>query len=288
MDVLFSELEKHLQTINYELIFVDDFSKDDSWNKLNELKTRYQSSVKLILLNKNYGQHIALMCGFHFAKGDYIITMDGDMQHPPSEIKHLIEKQQQTQAEVVYGYYEEKKHSAVRNTLSYFARKSAVIAASYSGKGSSFRLITKEISQKIVENHNNEFLFIDEVLNWYTTSFAYATVKHNERTKDNSSYSFIKLLRLYFNIVTNYYASPLKLITWLGLFFSFITFALGARFLIRKFFYGVPIGFTAIIVSILFSTSIILLVLGIIGQYIFKIFTQHQNKPVFQIKSVVE
>ena len=99
----------------FEIIFVYDCGKDNSWEVLLGIKKKFPETVKLIRLSRNFGQHNALICGFEYAKGDFIITMDEDLQHAPEDIQILIEKQQEKDYDVVYGKYETRKHSGFRN-----------------------------------------------------------------------------------------------------------------------------------------------------------------------------
>ena len=213
--------------------------------------------------------------------------MDDDLQHPPEEIPKLIEKYNETNADIVYGVYETKHHGAMRNAGSYLVRKSSKHTSNTIGDGSSFRLIKKDIISKIRENHQQNFLFIDEIIQWYTSNIQTVLVIHSPRKHGKSNYSFLKLINLYFDILINYSASPLKLMTYSGLLFSLITFCIGVRFIFRKIAYNVPLGYTSTIVSILFTASIILLCLGIIGQYIYKLYQFQQQKPPFSIQKVI-
>jgi glycosyltransferase involved in cell wall biosynthesis len=287
LNELFSRIDATLKTIEYELILIDDGSKDNSWKILEELKKNNPQKITAVKLARNFGQHNAILCGLNYCKGNAIITMDDDLQHPPEEILKLIEKYNETNADVIYGIYETKHHSAMRNAGSYLVRKSSKTTSNTIGEGSSFRLIKKEIISKIKENHQQNFLFIDEIIQWYTANIFTVIVIHSPRKHGKSNYSFLKLINLYFDILINYSASPLKLMTYSGLLFSLITFCIGIRFIFRKIAYNVPLGYTSTIVSILFTASIILLCLGIIGQYIYKLYQFQQQKPPFSIQKVI-
>ena len=214
--------------------------------------------------------------------------MDDDLQHPPEEIIKLIDKQKEEHSDLVYGVYKSKQHSFLRNSGTFFVKKTATIFKGYSGMGSSFRMIKKSIIDKIISNNTQSSFYLDEVFHWYTSSFSYVEVEHHPRKQGTSGYTIFKLIGLYFKIVVNYSASPLKLMTWFGLTFSFISFLLGVRFIFRKLVYHVPLGYTSIIVTILFSASIIMFCLGIIGQYLYKIYQAQQNKPSYSISEILK
>ena len=287
LNELFSRIDNALNATKYELILVDDGSKDNGWKVIEELKKNNPKKITAIKLSRNFGQHNAILCGLNYCKSNVVVTMDDDLQHPPEEIPKLLEKYNETDADVVYGIYEIKHHGAMRNAGSYFVRKSSIKAANTIGAGSSFRLIKREIISKIRENHQQNFLFIDEIIQWYTSNISTVTVNHAPRKHGKSTYSFLKLTTLYFDILINYTAGPLKLMTYSGLFFSLITFFIGVRFIFRKIAYNVPLGYTSTIVSILFTASIILLCLGIIGQYIYKLYQFQHHKPPFSIHKII-
>lgn len=272
---------------SYEIILIDDGSADNSWEILKQLKEK-NTHISIIQLSRNFGQHSALFCGFNFCSGEYIVTIDDDLQHPPEEILKLIAEQEKSGADVTYGIYRIKQHSMFRNSGSYMIRKSSKLVAGYSGMGSSFRLIRRDIIQKIVEGHKQNFFYLDEVFYWYTSSFSYAEVEHQPRKHGRSGYNLIKLFSLYFNIVVNYSAVPLKIMTRLGLLFSLISFVLCVWFFYRKLVHHVPLGYTSIIVTILFSASIIMFCLGIIGQYLYKMYQSQQNRPPYSIREIVK
>jgi len=268
---------------SYEIILVDDGSTDGSWKTLKEIQKHSPANIRIVRLSKNFGQHNAITCGFSIAKGEYVITMDDDLQHPPEEIPKLIAKQTETDSDVVYGIPKTRRHSFLRIAGGYFTRRSSNMVKG-NPEGSSFRLIRKVIVEQIGSHQNNAMIFIDEILGWYTSSVATVDVEHHARKNGKSGYSTLGLVRLYFDIVINHSAIPLKLMTWVGFISSVITLFLGIVFIIRKFMMKVPVGFTAQIVAILFSASILMMCMGIVGQYLYKLFLLQNRKPNFSIR----
>jgi len=269
----------------FEMILVDDGSVDGSWKQLLVLKQQYKDSLKIIRLSKNFGQHNALTCGFGFAEGNYIITMDDDLQHPPEEIPKLIHKKTETNAELIYGIPRDRQHSRFRIAGSYFVKKSSNYVQGNS-EGSSFRLMNKELVTHVINHQNRSMIYIDEIASWYTANIATVEVEHHARKSGKSGYSTARLVRLYLDILVNHSAVPLKLMTWIGLGGSLISFMMGVIFIMRKFIHNVPIGFTAIIVAVLFSASILMMCMGIIGQYLYKLFLLQNRKPQFAIREI--
>lgn len=285
---LATRIESILSDKSYEIIFIDDGSTDASWQQIESLKQTTPDKIRGIKLSKNYGQHNALMCGFSHCKGQLVITMDDDLQHPPEEIPKLLTRQNTLQSDVVYGISASKKKSSVRKAGSYFVRRSSkYFADNPNGEGSSFRLLTQEMVHKIVNGHRGGYIFVDEVLLWYTSQISFVQVEQHQSKKERSSYSIFTLIRLYLDIFINYSVYPLKFMIYGGMLFSTISFLMGIRFIIRKIVLEVPIGFTAIIVSVLFTGSIIMFGLGIIGKYLFNIYQQQNGKPLYSIQKVI-
>ncbi len=285
---LFCELESVFRELNlsFEVIFIDDNSQDDSWQVLRELKNDYPNVIKVVRLARNFGQHNATLCGFSFADGERVITIDDDLQNPPSEIKKIHEVAEQTQADVVYGVYKTKNHSLLRNIGSRSLKHSARFIHHSTGNGSSFRLISRDLMLKVL-NHIHHFIFLDEIFQWYTNDIVFIEVEHRTRKYSKSGYSSRKLFRLMGNILFQYTTLPLKILVYGGLTGSLITFALVVYFLVLKLYFDVPLGYTSLIVSILFSTSIILFSLGIIGDYLRRIYLVQNKKPPYSIKKVL-
>jgi polyisoprenyl-phosphate glycosyltransferase len=287
LEELFSRLTAVMDSTGkgYELIFVDDGSRDRSWEVVKRLKEEKPNVLTAIRLAKNFGQHSATFCGFNFAKGNFIVTIDDDLQCPPEEIPKLVKVMQENDAELVYGIYNKKKQSLIRNLGSESFRKSASIVGS-SKDGSSFRLISKNIIEKILIHHQN-FVFIDEILHWYTDYIALVAVEHYKRKHKRSGYSNRKIWSLFANILFYYTTAPLKLMVYGGLISSVFFFILSIFFVLKKILLNVPLGYTSLIVAILFSTSLILLCLGVIGEYLSRIYMVQNKKPLYSVKKVL-
>ncbi|MFT6982581.1 MAG: undecaprenyl-phosphate 4-deoxy-4-formamido-L-arabinose transferase [Crocinitomicaceae bacterium] len=273
---------------SYELILVDDGSRDGSWKELKKVKEVGGNTVTAVRLEKNVGQHNAILCGFGLSRGNVIITMDDDLQHPPEEIAKLLSQYEESQPDVVYGIYKVKEHGRMRSAGSFIVQKSSKYFADYKGGvGSSFRLFNREIVDKI-KGHPQSFVFIDEIIHWYTGDIDTVEVEHHPRKEGKSSYTLFKLTRLYFNILINYTAWPLKFMIYGGMLASLFSFFIGVFYIVKKVFYNVDVeGFTALIVAITFSSSLILMSLGIIGQYLYKIYQQQNGKPPYSINKVL-
>lgn len=211
LNTVFKELGK-----TFEVIFVEDGGKDNGWNIIKKLKHEFPELIVAIKLNKNFGQHNATMCGFTFAKGNMIITIDDDLQNPPEEIEKLILKYQEDNSDITYGIYSKKQHGFTRNVMSKTVKKSSKVFMKGSGKGSSFRMIHSSIIKKILD-HNISFIFIDEVMQWYTDKISFVEVEHKKRLHNTSGYSSRKLFNLASDLIYYYTNIPLKLMVYGGL-----------------------------------------------------------------------
>jgi glycosyltransferase involved in cell wall biosynthesis len=268
---------------SYQLILVDDGSKDKSWSLIEKLNLIYPQLTG-IRLTKNYGQHSALLSGFTFSKGELVLTLDDDLQHPPEEIPKLLTDFEKTNADVVYGVPKDKKHSMIRNAGS----RAATVTSQYGDhQGSSFRLIKKEFIQKIVANHQFNYFYLDALLSWYTPNFSAVEVEHHERKKGKSGYNMIKLLRMHFKTIMNYSTLPLRMLMYTALIVFFISVFAGIVFIYKKVMHEAPMGYTSLIVAILFSSSLIILGLGFIGLYVHKLYEFNLQKPVYFIHQVL-
>ena len=268
---------------DFEIIFVDDFSQDNSWNVLLNLKNENPKGIKLFRLGKNFGQHNATICGFHQAKGKFVITMDDDLQQAPEDIPVLIGKMHATGANIVYGIANEN-HPLYRKVGSSAYKKSAKHLHGSFGNGSSFRLVEHSLIEK-VKQHEQQFNFIDEILHWYTNFIECVKVSHAPRKFGKSAYSPQKLWSLANNNTLNYSNWPLKLMMYAGGLFSFIFTLTGIYFILKKVVFDVSVpGFTALIVSICFSASLMLLCFGILGYYLKNILTRLNQQPAYFIK----
>ena len=271
----------------FEIILVNDNSTDGSWNVIKDLKKDPAFNITGIRLRKNFGQHKALLCGFQWAKGERIVTIDDDLQFSPEDICVLAEEADKNGADLVYGYYKsERQHSTIRKTGSAFVSFIFEKFGNTSGQGSSYKLIHHSVIDKI-KDYNHSFTFLDEILSWHTTSIGYAEVNHTARREGQSGYSVFKLVLLTFNLIFGYTTIPLRFMTWFGFTSFWVCLCFVFYFLYLKMTTGAELGFTALIVSIFMSTGLILFSLGIIGEYLNRLFALQHKKPSYLIGEVL-
>lgn len=272
---------------SFEIIYVDDYSTDNSWEILKKIKSAGTSPVRIIRLSKNFGQHAATMCGFKYSSGEKVITIDDDLAVHPEEISKLIAASKKEDADLIYGVYPQKGKSLLRILLTKYYKLISKIEGKQKGKGSSFRMIKQSLVRKIVNNHAH-FIFIDELCIWYTQKIAFLEVNANPDPVIKKRYKMGELFRMSSTVIMFSSMYPLKLMTNAGLLLAFINFVIGGIFLFKKIFLKIHVaGFTSLIVSILFSTGLILLGLGIITQYLLQAMKSINNSPAYNEDEVI-
>lgn len=274
--------------ISYELIIIDDFSTDATWEKIKKIKGESQVAVTGIRLSKNFGQHKATMCGFSKSEGDFVITMDDDLESDPEAIHLLIKEQERSNADLVYAHYTNLKRGPIRLILfTVFRFFAKLIEGKKRVHGSSFRLLKATLAKKVIKNANS-FSFIDELFLWNTERVEFVNVKHCVGLRGKSNYTLRGLVNTSTELVLFSSDFPLRFIKYLGMTFAGVNFLIGSFYIVRKIIGKVDEpGFAALIVSILFSTGIILLAIGIIGEYLNKVFKSVQNMPLYSIDEEV-
>ena len=276
---------KNLVGNRYELIFVNDGSKDGSWYILKSLAEK-DSSVIAVNLTRNFGQHNALMCGFSKASGKYVVTLDDDLQNPPEEIKKLYGKVMEG-FEVVYGIFDIKQHSIFKNIgselVQYIYRKTFNLNIQIT----SFRILSLSVIHYIL-SYDRSFTFLDGLIAWFTTNIGNVTVEHRKRFIGNSGYSLRNLATLALNMLTNFSIVPLQIASMIGFLFSIFGFLFGSYFILKKIIFGIPVsGFTTIIVSIAIFSGVQLLTVGLLGEYIGRIHINISKRPQYAVSETI-
>jgi len=287
---LVGRLEMTFESMNdrYELILVNDGSRDKSWNVICNLAETHKW-VHGIDLMRNYGQHNALLCGIRNARFDIIVTMDDDLQHPPEEIPKLLNKLNEGY-DVVYGTPDYEQHGILRDIASQLTKIAlkTTMGAETARMTSAFRVFRKDI-RKAFESYQSPFVSIDVLLTWGTTAFASVIVKHHPRNKGKSNYTFAKLVAHAFSMMTGLSTLPLHIASMLGFFVTLFGLIVLTYVILNFLTHGgiVPgFSFLASIITIFAGTQLI--VLGIFGEYLARIHFRTMDRPCFIINEVVD
>jgi glycosyltransferase involved in cell wall biosynthesis len=269
---------------SFELLLIDDCSADDGWRVIGELRTQHPF-IRAWRLTRNFGQHNALMCGFQRCRGEFVVTLDDDLQNPPEEIPKLIAEQQAAGRDVVFGYFRERRHSWFRNLTSRLSRR--LVRAAIPGihpHFSNFRLMTRAVVDELAKQRH-DFLYTDGLISWVTTNTSAVVVRHDERHSGESNYSAAKLVRYFAVALLTFTALPLRLISIAGITSAATALAFGAVYLTLKLMGGITVpGFAAIIVSVFFLGGIQLFSIGIVAEYIGKMFLKQSHKPQYIVR----
>lgn len=271
----------------FEIVLVDDASTDSSWDKLEKIYDDNKETVKIIQLMRNSGQHNATLCGLSFAGGDYVITIDDDLQHPPEEIPKLVDfMKSNPRYDVIMAIPAQRKHSFFRNISSYLLDKLLNLAISKPSKIrlSSFRIMNRTLRNAIL-SYKGTNATINSFICKLTDRIANLEVKHDYKKYGGSRYSLNKLTQLALNNIFNFSALPLKFISWLGFLTSIFAICLTILYLFRKMTgqIGQP-GFATIVIMICLFSGLILFSFGIIGKYIIIIMNNLNVNEQFLIR----
>lgn len=293
-EALLAELVERLWSVlasqapQFEVVLVNDGSYDRSWEVICELAGKHRW-VRGINLMRNYGQHNALLCGIRAARGDVVITMDDDLQHPPEEIPTLLAKLAEG-FDVVYGIPSKPPHGfwrAVASRITKVALQSAM-GAETARHVSAFRAFRTSLRQAFADYHG-PFVSIDVLLTWGTTRFAAVVVRHDPRSAGRSHYTFGKLVTHALNMMTGFSTLPLQVASVIG--FAFSLFGLGVLIYVvgRYLLYGgsVP-GFPFLAPVIAIFSGAQLLSLGIIGEYLARMHFRLMERPAHTAHSTTE
>lgn len=271
---------------SYEIIYVDDASTDNSWEVLKKIKST-AADTTIIRLSKNFGQHAATICGFKYSKGKFVISIDDDLEVHPDQIQKLIDNQKKLDSDLVYGVYKKQGRTAFRGLFTGIYKLMAKLEGPQKGEGSSFRMLKQHLAKKLASNHK-QFVFIDELCLWYTKKIQFIAVTENPGYIEKKRYKVGGLLKMASNIIMFSSSIPLKAVTYIGIILATSNFLVGIYYIIRKFFFKTEVeGYTSLIVSILFSTGLIVLSLGVIALYISQILKSINNSPPYNEDEII-
>lgn len=267
----------------FELILVDDGSKDRSYEVMETLHQK-DSRVKIIQQARNFGQHPALLCGFQYVNGDFIITMDDDLQHPPEEIPKLAKVMNEREdVDVIIAKYEGRQHNIIRRMgtwLSVYAT-SKMLKKPRDLEITSFRLIRRFIVEAIIKM-NVRKPQIGNLLVQTSNRIINVPVHHDARKFGKSGYSFKRLVKDLIYDITTHSAFPLIVVRDIGIVSFIFSVLLGIFYLCRYLLYGVSVeGWTTLVMLILAYNGLVLLSIGIVGAYLMNIMDETKKMPNF-------
>jgi glycosyltransferase involved in cell wall biosynthesis len=269
---------------DFELILVNDDSKDSSWKLIEEI-SKNESWIRGICLMRNYGQHNAVFCGLRVAQYDQVVTLDDDLQNPPEEVPKLLAKLSEGW-DVVYGVPEKGQHGLLRNFASRLTKLTLrrAMGINMAGDVSAFRAFRTQLRDASTD-FRSPFLSIDVLLSWGTTRFTSMKVAHAPRNAGVSNYNWKNLIIHALNMVTGFSTWPLQVANWLGFFLTFFGVCILVYVVGRYFIQGSSVpGFTFLSAIIAIFSGAQLFALGIIGEYLARVHARISEKPVYTIR----
>lgn len=276
------------EKLNGEIVLVNDGSTDDSWIIISEL-ARKHANVTAINLLKNYGQHNANMCGFRHAKGDYVITMDDDLQNPPTEIAKLIGAAEDDY-DLVLGQFREKKHSLFRKLGSRLVRaiNRKVFQIEKDLVLTNFRLIRRDVIDRVCASQSRS-PYVPGLLLVMSGKRRNVLVEHHPRRHGKSNYDLYRILRLVATILFNNSSLPLRIMASVGFLVSVFSFLLSIFYFLSAIFSGAIIpGWATLVILLSFFNGVLILLVSVVGEYVVRFMRESASNESYYISDVVD
>lgn len=290
--LLYAELEKSLSSLSdggvfWRVIYVDDGSKDDTLSKIKELILEKGSdTVKYISFSRNFGKEAAIYAGLSYATADYIVLMDADLQHPPSLIPQMLSKIEEGYDCCGARRVSRKGEPKIRSffsTLFYRAMK-VLTGLEMTQGGSDYRMMTKQVAETIVSMKERE-RFTKGIFSWVGFSTYWIEYQNVERAAGRTKWSFSGLLRYAVSGFFAFATTPLRAAVWLGFMIDIITAIYAIDFFISNIRSDGPrTGYATIVMLLMFFGGTIILLLGVIGEYLARIYMESKDRPIFVAK----
>jgi glycosyltransferase involved in cell wall biosynthesis len=274
----------------HEIILVNDGSPDNSAEICRQLTQRTDVPVTFCDLARNFGEHNAVMAGLAQARGDYVINMDDDLQNPPEEVARLHAYARDQRLDVVYTYYDKKEHAGWRNLGSWLANRSADMLLD-KPRGlylSSFRCMSAFLVREITR-HTGPYPYVDGLIMQVTQRIGSLKVKHLPRAVGRSNYTMRKLVRLWLSIFLNFSVAPLRVASVLGLGLAVLGVIAFAAVTYEALVQGgTPRGWASVMGAVLLLSGAQMLMLGIIGEYLGRLFMTTNARPQYIIRETTQ
>lgn len=288
VETLVNRVDDSLHDVDYELILVNDYSPDNSWE---EIKKAAKSNKRIIAINlrKNSGQDNAIMAGFSKVSGNYVVIMDDDLQHDPADIKELIQELERGDFDVCFAKFPAKKQKLWKNLGSWLNGKMAeiIIHKPPNIYLSPFKIIKREIVDEIVK-YGGPYPYVDGIIFTITRNVTQVLIEHHTRFAGESNYTLHRSVAVWLKLITSFSVFPLRIATIIGIMASIIGFSLALFYFTRYFIVGETIeGWTSLMIIVLILCGTILLCLGGIGEYVGRSYMQLNRRSQYSIKEVL-
>ncbi|RKH57927.1 glycosyltransferase [Corallococcus llansteffanensis] len=271
----------------FEIILVDDSARPALWTCIQGLCAG-DGRIRGVQLMRNYGQHNATVRGFRHARGRWVVTLDEDLQNPPEEIAALRARAEETDADVVYGIPQARQGPGWRTWASRLIMVIPRRVMQVDFDISAFRLISGPVAAEVARSERHDII-LDIYLSWVTDRIRSTPVRHEHPEGLRSSYTLRKLVQVFFNLLFNYATFPLRLASVGGVVLSALSGLAGVAVLVSKFTGTITVpGWASLAIAVLFSSGVTLLGVGILSEYVTRIFLQINQKPQSVVRAVTD
>jgi len=274
-------------TDSFEIILVDDRSRDDSWNAIKQ-ECNKSSHVRGLRLSRNFGQHSAITAGLGLAKGDWIVVMDCDLQDRPDQISALYRKALEGY-DIVFARRRLRRDSRLKRFYSraFYSVFSYLTETAQDAAIANFGIYHKKVIDAVL-NMDDNIRYFPSMVQWVGFQSARVDVEHSSRAQGESTYNLRRLLRLAINNIISFSDKPLRLVAQGGLILSAVSFAIGLLYLVG-FLLGIikVAGYASLIISIWLTAGINIFVLGLVGIYVGKAFEKIKGRPIYIIDEAI-
>jgi undecaprenyl-phosphate 4-deoxy-4-formamido-L-arabinose transferase len=286
LNELYSRINKALEEYrDTEIVFVDDGSSDSSLDILKKFSVD-DNKVRVVSLYRNFGQHAALMAGFKDSYGKIIVTLDADLQNPPEEIPKLVSKIEDG-FDVVAGKRLDRKDRFMRIVVSVIMNKiiSVLTGVKHTDYGCMLRAYRRPIINCLLD-YGEKSVYIPAFTSWLSSNIIEVPVKHESRAFGVSKYNLLKFCSQSFDLITAYTLLPIQLLSFIGIGFSAIGIFLACYLISVRLYFGTPSPLTIFISALLFFSGIIIFSIGVICEYIVRVYRETRKQPLYIIKEV--
>jgi len=286
---LVEQTAKIFGSTSFEIVLVNDGSEDDSERVCVKLAEKFPQNVTFVHLSRNFGEHSAVLAGFTQARGRYVAVLDDDSQNPPEEVVRMLDELKRKNYDVVYGHYIEKKHSWFRNLGSRFNDRIATLML-HKPKDlylSSFKVMNRFLVNEIIK-YRGPYPYTDGLIYRVTRNIGQIPVEHRASESGQSRYTLRRLVRLWLNMFLNFSIQPLRISVYVGLFASCLSIVALVAILIDKLWItkNVTLGIPTVLGSIVFFAGIQLMILGLVGEYLGRLYLDHTGTPQYVVRYV--
>jgi glycosyltransferase involved in cell wall biosynthesis len=273
--------------MSHEIILVNDGSRDRSWAKITELAARYDT-ICGINLRMNFGQDCALMAGLRATTGKTVVIMDDDLQHDPADVEKLVQMVEGG-FDVSYARFPRKRQALWKNLGSWVNDKAAniVLKKPHDIYLSPYKAIAREVVEEILK-YDGPYPYVDGLIFRVTNRIAQVDVEHHSRYAGRSNYNLARSIMVWLRLATSFSLAPLRLATYLGFVFASVGVVLALYYTLEKFLTpDEPLGWASLVVSILVLGGVQLACLGLIGEYLGRVFIHLNRQPQYVVKDTV-